>query len=514
MSTNPFRRSSFKDGAGSGAPAPISIPADPPGSNHTATAPLSKHVNFASPPDIISPASYPPSPESSRQEFPHPLISPAFPNPSSNTSSSPYGSALASDPFFTDHSEVDDDSAIDHALRDARVNAGISPPATPWPVVRGDAVRDTLGRFASAPRRVENEQAQTGPARSAMDVNAFTKLLLTGQRETPAPQERTTGESPSVGTIHPASESSSSADTASTTQRSLFETAQPSVEEESPRSSYEADSRDAIQPRPVAAPTEIRKKPPPPKSRRGKPLRESTGEQDLKQNFNKFMDSLSISEPKAVGLDASALKFPKDEADHFGEKSSTTEGSEVPSRKTPPAPPLARRKSQQTPGKPLLTRSTSSRYSVISDYDVPPSPSASTTNFKAPPPPPARRTTSSNEGRPSFEVRPVPEDEQVDAGTVDGNLSVREARPGVSQTPSYLKRLSQGPPPPIPPPRRGRGSSRSSVETQRPSMATLGFSEGDGGYYDRDERDENSTDILADLAALQREVDAARATAN
>lgn len=466
-------------------------------------------MNFASPPDIISPASYPPSPESSRQEIPHPLINPAFPTPPSSA----YGLALASDPFSTEQPQVDDDSAIEHALRDARVNAGISPPATPSGLGgQGDAVRDTLGRFASAPRRVENEQAPTGPTRSAMDVNAFTKLLLTGQRETPPPpRERAALEPSPVGAVHPASESSSSADTASITQRSLFETAQPSVEEESPRSSYEADAKEAAQHRPVAAPPETRKKPPPPKSRRGKPLRESTGEQDLKQNFNKFMDSLSISEPRGAGRDPPALKSPPIETDQPGDKSSTKEGSELPSRRTPPAPPLARRKSQQTPGKPLLTRSSSSRYSVISDYDAPQSPSASTSTFKAPPPPPARRTTSTNDGRPSFEVGPVPEDEQVDTGTVDGSLS---ARPGVSQTPSYLKRLSQGPPPPIPPPRRGRGSSRSSVETQRPSMATLGFSESDGGYFERDDRDANRTDILADLAALQREVDAARATAD
>lgn len=468
-------------------------------------------MNFASPPDIISPASYPPSPESSRQEIPQTLINPAFPN----LPSSAYGPALASDPFSTEHPEVDDDSAIEHALRDARVNAGISPLATPsGPVGQGDAVRDTLGRFASAPRRVDNEQAPTGPTRSAMDVNAFTKLLLTGQREAPTPRERAALEPSPAGAVHPASESSSSADTASITQRSLFETAQPSVEEESPRSSYEADAKEAIQHRPVAAPTETRKKPPPPKSRRGKPLRESTGEQDLKQNFNKFMDSLSISEPRGAGLDPPALKSPTIEADQSGDKSSTKEGSELPSRRTPPAPPLARRKSQQTPGKPLLTRSSSSRYSVISDYDAPQSPSSSTSAFKAPPPPPARRTTSTNDGRPSFEVRPVPEDEQVDAGAVDGSLSARDAGPGVSRTPSYLKRLSQGPPPPIPPPRRGRGSSRSSVETQRPSMATLGLTESDGSYFERDDRDDNRTDILADLAALQREVDAARATAN
>jgi hypothetical protein len=93
----------------------------------------------------------------------------------------------------------------------------------------------------------------------------------------------------------------------------------------------------------------------------------------------------------------------------------------------------------------------------------------------------------------------------------DADIPYLEARPEMPHTPSYLKRLSQGLPPPPPPPRRGRGSSRSSIDTSRPSMASLGLSETGGSRSSTPRSD--TRDILADLAALQREVDAARAGA-
>lgn len=78
-------------------------------------------------------------------------------------------------------------------------------------------------------------------------------------------------------------------------------------------------------------------------------------------------------------------------------------------------------------------------------------------------------------------------------------------------------------PPPLPPPRKGRGSSRSSMDGFRPSLATLtGDEEAQENAFAIDPAQHsfskdrssltasNSDSILAELASLQKEVDAAR----
>lgn len=470
-----------------------------------------KHVNFASPPAIpISPVSYPPSPESTRQDSlsTFPSLAASLPQPTD------YSEALTSNPFAAEASEGEDDRAIEQALQNTRVNAmTIAPAPVPEPILKGNAVQDTLGRFASVSRKSPAAQESGGPGRQALDVAAFTKLLLTGERGASSSRDLAV-QSVQANHGQPVSESSSSADTASISQHSIFETV-PQAQEESPRSSFEIDSNEAKEQRPnLQITTEGKKKPPPPKSRRGKPLRDSTGEQESKQNFDNFINSLSLPSSRSISSEIPSLRSPRTEQSPTIDKPGNSDVPETSQRKVPPAPPLARRKSQLAPSKPMLTRSSSSRYSVLSDYDVPLSPSTGNSGFKIPPPPPAsRRTTNSSERRPSFDVQSVPENAATDGNSGSLDPQRAEARPGLSQTPSYLKRMSQGLPPPVPPPRRGRGSSRSSVETQRPSMAALGISETEGGETTPRSEHADRRDLLADLAALQKEVDAARRSA-
>ncbi|KEF52614.1 uncharacterized protein A1O9_11457 [Exophiala aquamarina CBS 119918] len=390
----------------------------------------------------------------------------------------------------------------------------LAPAPVPDPILKGNAVQDTLGRFASASQKSPAVQQSGGPGRQALDVAAFTKLLLTGERG-PSSSRDLAMQSVQANHGQPVSESSSSADTASISQHSIFETV-PQAPEESPRSSFEVDSNEAKEQRPNSQIiTESKKKPPPPKSRRGKPLRDSMGEQESKQNFDNFINSLSLPSSRSISSEMPSLRSPTTtEQSPTIDKPGSVDIPETSQRKVPPAPPLARKKSQQAPSKPMLTRSSSSRYSVLSDYDVPLSPSTGSYGFKIPPPPPAaRRTTNSSERRPSFDVQSVAENAATDGGPGSLDPQRAEAGPGLSQTPSYLKRMSQGPPPPVPPPRRGRGSSRSSVETQRPSMAALESSETEGGETTPRSEHADRRDLLADLAALQKEVDAARRSA-
>ncbi|OAP58506.1 hypothetical protein AYL99_07596 [Fonsecaea erecta] len=506
MSTNPFRKSSsLKGSGGSSTPTP-SLTSDPRGTSPGALSldtrvhgPTQKHVNFASPPAIpISPVSYPPSPESTRQEFLSAFPSPHSPLPAPTD----YSQALASDPFAAEASD-EDDTAIEQALENARANNEITAPGSmATKASREDAVRETLGRFASIPRRPVNSQSAAAGkdlSKSAMDVDAFKRMLLTGDRGSSSSRE--TGVQNIQSGPNPVSDSGSSADTASISQHSIFETVQPAPDE-SPRTSDDLEGNEANTYRAqLGTISEKGERPPPPKSRRGKPLKDLGTEQGPTAKFDSFINSLALPGSYNASSEAPSLRSPPIDDSSTSDRLASAGYSDT-QKKVPPAPPLTRRKSQQAPKKPALARSSSSRYSVFSETDGPPSPAFSSSGTKPPPPPPARRANSTGDRRPSIDVASIPENE---------NVTDTEFRPGLHSSPSYSKRLSQGLPPPLPPPRRGRGSSRSSMETTRPSMAHLDVSDAGGsdlGFPKSDPRD-----ILADLAALQREVDAARAGA-
>lgn len=457
-------------------------------------------MNFASPPAIISPASYASSPESTRQEFPSTFPDQNSPLPAPTD----YSHAFAIDPF-AEQVEDGNDSAIEKALENARANTAIvAEPVTAPKINPHSAVKDTLARFASAPKRPSSVQQldtrlkkENSSSKTTMDVDAFKRMLLTGSAtpgETTVPSQTVPSQS--------VSDNSSSADSASISQHSLFET-NPATREESPRTSEELDTRDHIEQRTTSGPTSSSKRPPPPpKSRRGKATKDATSYSGSMNKFDNFINSLSLPPMHDASSNVSAMRSPSSEQRDFGEPSRNPPMPDASKRAAPP-PPLTRRKSQQQPSKPILTRSSSSRQSVLSDSDPPTSPLGPTAP-RAPPPPPSRRSTSTGEGRPSLDLA---------ASSETGSQLSQQPTP--SQTPPYMKRASQLPPPPVPPPRRGRGSSRSSVDTQRPTMTTLGIenpmelqdnpADGHMNLGDRD--------ILADLAALQREVDAARASA-
>ncbi|KIW15063.1 hypothetical protein PV08_07850 [Exophiala spinifera] len=501
--SNPFRRSSLAKGAGgsnSSNTSPGPRGTEPLSIDTKVRTTSQKHVNFASPPAIISPISYSSSPESSRQDFPSnaPIQSSPLPAPTD------YSHAFAIDPFAEQPGDGDD-SAIEKALENARVNTAIVTAPVVAPKINPDsAVKDTLARFASAPRgpsfgqhldsRAKKENASS---KAIMDVDAFKRMLLTGSA---TPGEKAASSQP-VST-QSVSDNSSSADSASISQHSLFEI-NPTTREESPRTSEELDMREHIEHRTTPGPSSSSKRPPPPpKSRRGKASKDATSDSGSMNKFDNFINSLSLPPKHDASSEMSSMRSPSSEQLDFGETSSNSYVPEASKRAAPP-PPLTRRKSQQQPSKPLLTRSSSSRQSVLSDSDPPVSPQ-STTTPRAPPPPPSRRSASFGERRPSLDLASTSE---------IGSQSSQQPTP--SQTPSYPKKSSQLPPPPLPPPRRGRGSSRSSVDTQRPSMLALGITDPLKSQDDSTEKHSSlgERDILADLAALQREVDAARASA-
>ncbi|EXJ94667.1 hypothetical protein A1O1_03064 [Capronia coronata CBS 617.96] len=532
MSTNPFRQTNRSSLKGSGGSSTPNVPSpDPRGINSTpltvdtrVPSTSQKHVNFASPPAIpISPVSYPPSPESTRQDLSSPFPSPGatftFPPPTD------YVQALGTDPFAQEASDGEDDAVIGVALENARVNTTITvSTTTPSQVSKEDAVRETLSRFASGPRRAPGGQPssvkeQSGSAKPTMDVDAFKRLLLTGERGAPssvalARDVMVQGGHPVP--IQPVSDSGSSADTASISQHSIFE-AVALPPDGSPRTSDDLDVHEANEQRVgFRAAPQSKKKPAPPKSRRGKPLIESGGEQGPTATFDHFIDSLTSRESRHISSENSRPIPPGADGSPTNENVTTAGGVEAHKR-VPPPPPLARRKSHHAPGKPDLTRSSSAGHSVLTDGDTPSSPLSISSTHKLPPLPPARRSTHTGERRPSLDVAhgtPTTESASIHHAPYHGVTASPQPSPSLSDTiPPYTNRLSEAHPPPVPPPRRARGSSRSSVETQRPSMTALGLREQRGSNASTRRISTDPNDILADLAALQREVDAARASA-
>lgn len=433
-----------------------------------------KHVNFASPPAVpISPASYPSSPESTRH-------SPGFAYAQPGTSdTSQYSDAFHQDPFQEQTPTDEHDRAIEEAARNAKANnatgSGVGIPTT----AHQANVRDTLSRFSSAPRRASNKIEEN--KKPTMDVNAFTRLLLTGESGSGLP-------TPSTTTPH---DSGSSTDTTSTSQRSVYDAASRQVGD-SPTSSSEDETNV------LPLTKETKKPPPPPKSRHGKSVVDSEP-----GNVPELTQGNGSATEEQAGIATQLQPTVPAEAEPARPSSSS---------KKPPPPPLARRKSQKsTPARPDMERNSSSKYSLNSESDEPASPSPGLGSAKmAPPPPPSRRTQPQYIRRSSTDL-PATHEEDEDGAD----------RPAMSN-----KRISQaslGPRPPVPPPRKSRTSGRSSMDSQhRPSLSALGIAGGSArssaeyarpGSDSRNVSGSSAVDILADLDALQREVDAARASA-
>ena len=194
--------------------------------------------------------------------------------------------------------------------------------------------------------------------------------------------------------------------------------------------------------------------------------------------------------------------------------------------KRPPTPPLTRRQSQLKGTRPTLSRGSSSQtFGVESTSPASPTESQKSPSvIKAPPPPPQRRLNrASTYETPSSET-PLPISDaprrpsadilaDLNSGT---NLGIQQTVEVPSRTPSPASRASAnltgspapGAPPPLPPPRRTRGTSRSSIDSQRPPSSDLRRPSMESSRNVSGAS--NATDILADLAALQREVDALR----
>ncbi|CAK7199818.1 hypothetical protein SEUCBS139899_002504 [Sporothrix eucalyptigena] len=139
------------------------------------------------------------------------------------------------------------------------------------------------------------EPAAAAPAgKGTMDVDAFRRLLLTGQGPTPAPARQGASAAADAGSI---------TDASSTSKHSVFEAALAA--QETPRTSHEISENDddrsgLIHGAPPTAPAPrqtLRKKPPPPSSRHGKLIKAQPKEKEAKSFKHAAGDDESSAQP-------------------------------------------------------------------------------------------------------------------------------------------------------------------------------------------------------------------------
>ena len=435
------------------------------------------------------------------------------------------------DPFENITSDVSEDESI-----------GISNKAPANPFSRTlESMEQSSGQGPTVP-----PTHISSAGRASMDVEAFKRLLMTGN----AGLGIITASSAAQAQVahHGPGDGGSSTDASSLSRQSIFEAIQePHVE--SPRTSHEIsepeDGRRVVTAE-FPSSTAGRKKPPPPSSKHGKLIRVELKDEYVPHGLQSPPTPGSItskqffsSSPRSQTDLNKPLPPAPSRASHDSDRESVFDKEaagktpEPPSpssslrRKTPPAPPLARRHSQLVSDS-KLTRRNTGRLSPKTEEDSisiggkentrPRSDSA-----KAPPPPPTRRPASirgSSHHLPltspsSISLPPVP--------PARGSSRSVSGRPPsvISMDMSLNNRRASVAPPPPPPHRHGRSSMeaqspgasrRPSGEQSRRSMesARRGSEASSILEEERVESKAGGHDILADLSALQRDIDALR----
>jgi hypothetical protein len=395
-----------------------------------------------------------------------------------------------------------------------------------------------------------------------MNVDMFKNLLMTGSAS-PSP--------PVTQPPHPQrlQDSSSGTDTSSVSRQSLFDPAHE-LHPESPRTSFdqqsisdeedEDDNEHVSLMGPTTSRPEAEGPPPPPKHRHGKPLGLKGPQTVSFADFNESIPAgwqlpsgprtppvnsplqgiLRPSTPRSPSSDLNKPLPPPPEAQTVPDAPTPAMASEKPTtlspvpqpeaslpKKIPPPPPPSSRRQGQSQSQARSRSGSNLTQNSIQEEDETPKPI-----LKAvPPPPPSRRTYNplaqsspavetppgTEPSSPVSENKPMPPPPRRNTSK-SGSSHIRSSSNASSHS---IPRLEGGAPPPAPPPRRGaapvrnnfgeyshRRSSQQSLASETSSLRQI-----DEGRSDVATPKEPQRDIMADLAALQAEVDALRAGA-
>lgn len=435
-------------------------------------------------------------------------------------------------------------------------------PANPFAKTLASLNTESQPGPASSRSKQRASEAETSTARPYYDVDDFKRLLLKGEKNI---SESSPAIPPPVSfqSQHGVGDSSSNTDASSISRQSIFEPTSGPALQESPRSSHEGSPMDEERQQLVGSPppTSGKIKPAAPKPRHGKLVKTNAPQtvsfEDPKLSFSSSTASTTLAAsptPKLPGMPSGIEKplpvlpdalDPIQTADSANTNTETSkrnsysatsdiQASTTPQKRNPPAPPLSRRHSLRP--KPFATAERSTPISEEGSQDsFSLSQSPPTTTSKVPPPPPPRRTGQVRSGSPSSistttSVTAIQSQPRNDDPPTKSTKARPPTPPNRSPSLSAVKRQSTQPfsgspaMAPPPPPRRRRGSSASSY-SYNPSRLSGNYST---ATTERMRSDSNASsisqlplssptasntenrDVLADLSALQREVDELR----
>ncbi|GJC88514.1 hypothetical protein ColLi_11352 [Colletotrichum liriopes] len=448
-----------------------------------------------------------------------------------------------------DSSDDDSQDEDDHFSKRFPELPGGLPEAAPLRIANASGTPENpFGKTLQDLEALTEGKPSPGAAGKSMDVNAFKMLLLTGQAGagTPPPQKSHSQQDRFAGLPADASYAA--------------------PELETPRTSQDAADRRAEDQRSLlTSPTAAKKKPPPPSSKHGRKISVQTPERphissetaspispsDVNKPLPPAPTSHGVNDAEDIFAREAAGKVP--EQDSPTPNTTPTPALPATGKKPTPAPPPRRGHARSQ----SLTASAGANAPTTASYDAdtPPrsslesqrSRSESFRSINAPAPPPPRRPHASH--RQSFQLAspsnasfngasPAPSD--VDnplhaAGNSPPKISPPPpppARNASTRRPPSLRSIEapsrkisggkENAAPPPPPPRQ-RGSSRGSMDGYGMRRTSIDSTRAMGSNVPEEPAAEDSTqdyaaadagkaaDILADLDALQREVDALRA---
>ncbi|KAI6380644.1 hypothetical protein MCOR25_001580 [Pyricularia grisea] len=609
-SSNPFRRRGPSSSASVYSPPPISVPDSLFANFDTVSAPAALSNNDSYGSDIFRQQlqSLPKSteaPPSTTFQRPKPVkkVRVQSPPPSSPESVNAEFEARfpAHGPPHTAYelSGSDESSDDDEPLRGAlgdRHGHNYNPNGGAWNQHQAPSpARPPPNPFSKTLSDLENTSADgegalaTTGAKGSMDVDAFRRLLMTGQ---PGVPHSSVGQQAPLQLPHHQGDAASNTDASSISRQSLSDAS--NLPQETPRTSHEISDEDededeehGLLPAQRTRRKTLRKKPPPPASRHGKPFNldlsglDSAEDPGLSPNLRSSSASSDLNKPlppapRVPGGDVNESVFDREAAGKIPEVDVDPDApdDEIPSPRPPTPPnashstaplPLPKKPAAPPPRRPGHGRS-DSRTTVTSlaspvsathnskeDYEDgdsvrrPSSESirsrSSSIRTPAPaPPPPRRSAATSNPTRPNNGVTspgvsrtptspgsgytwpgdsPTP---RVSSGGAPPppparKNSVRSGRPASIRSIDSTSRRIDGsgsltptsaaaPPPPPPPRPRGRGGSRTSADGGSDNVVPRVHEAVPEEIHIEDPG--TGKDILADLDALQREVDALR----
>ncbi|QKX64070.1 uncharacterized protein TRUGW13939_11243 [Talaromyces rugulosus] len=542
--SNPFRRSKILAASESLPSIPDSR--DAPNLNNLGVfdpepKSYSKSVRIATPP-VPSPPQ--PAAESSRSYFPAaPTTTRTLhsPPPLGAGDSDDSSDESASDPFNPHASAVDtsrnnnSNNINDEPRYQQRTTSQNDTSVLNNPGSRLSVATEPQGRGVEEASSMESSKKSSNNA--TLDVDAFTRLLLTGNADQLSdPKKTATTRIDTASDLStPPSQIDNDNNNVETEKHPAASASQRTYSDNTSNNlgtavqSLKAEPDDSIQ----RTASVKRPKPPPPKTRHGKPIKAEEYQQSRKSSAESYPSgessqkpiypTTSISPPSnyreemAAALEANPSSNSSDSGitDDVSSLHRTSSQS-----KRPPTPPLARRHSQIKPNKtpqPPRPRDNLHRISLPPrglglQIPGPPSP-----GFKTPPRPPSRRHGEPLAGSHADSL-PQPksslsQDHPVPSPTfaVVEDPSSTESSSPPSRQPS-IKRTPSGSathmaPPPPPPPRRARTSSKSSLNNPAAALQTK---TADDQAESEPQPSSHAKDILADLSRLQQEVDSLR----